>query len=205
MGWHGERWAAQSGKHHRLYLFVYDTWLRGTVNVRPRAPRDSPRSRRQSPVRRRARGRRDLSCSWAPDPRHVSRCRAAALPRGLAKGKAWRVAAMAAAACLAISKSRTIPMFRLTRSGVRTRYRSASLPALTVTAPARTPRLRRADRPVVPRATAYAIPRVVPTGPTNARARCAIVIDTRSSPPRDLYCMELYRLCDGHTTRRGIG
>ena len=81
MGWHGERWAAQSGKHHRLYLFVYDTWLRGTVNVRPRAPRDSPRSRRQSPVRRRARGRRDLSCSWAPDPRHVSRCRAAALPR----------------------------------------------------------------------------------------------------------------------------
>ena len=43
------------------------------------------------------------------------------------------------------------------------------------------------------------------TGPTNARARCAIVIDTRSSPPRDLYCMELYRLCDGHTTRRGIG
>ena len=45
------------------------TW---NVNVRPRAPRDSPRSRRQSPVRRRARGRRDLSCSWAPDPRHVT-------------------------------------------------------------------------------------------------------------------------------------
>ena len=48
-------------------------------------------------------------------------------------------------------------------------------------------------------------PQPKPTGPTNARARCAIVIDTRSSPPRDLYCMELYRLCDGHTTRRGIG
>ena len=106
MGWHGERWAAQSGKHHRLYLFVYDTWLRGTVNVRPRAPRDSPRSRRQSPVRRRARGRRDLSCSWAPDPRHVSRCRAAALPRPggnmrHGRGSGCRLS------------GRTIPMFRL--------------------------------------------------------------------------------------------
>ena len=159
MGWHGE-WAAQSGKHHRLYLFVYDTWLRGTVNVRPRAPRDSPRSRRQSPVRRRARGRRDLSCSWAPDPRHVSRCRAAALPRpGGQQG--WPRARPIK------SSSRTIPMsyymFRLTRwASVR-----VTVPRLFQHLLLPHPLARPASgAPIDPSSRARHRQHTVPTGPT---------------------------------------
>ena len=111
---------------------------------------------------------------------------------------AWRHMAAARGSS---RKSRTIPMFRLTRwASVR-----VTVPRLFQHLLLPHPLARPASgAPIDP--SSRARQHTVPTGPTaNARARCAIVIDTRSSPPRDLYCMELYRLCDGHTTRRGIG